>query len=56
MDSEELLVFLRENLTIHISRDQNYYSYPQLEVKLKLGGQVIDYDQCTIYDGERNDG
>lgn len=55
MDREELIDFLRENLTITIDRDQDYYSHPHLEVKLKLCGDVIDSSQCTIYDGDRRD-
>lgn len=54
MDREELIDFLRENLTIEISRDQDYYSYPHIEVKLMLCGQLIDSSQTTIYDGEHN--
>lgn len=54
MDREELIEFLKENLSIEIDRDQSYYSYPHIEVKLKLCGQVFDSSQCTIYDGERN--
>lgn len=55
IDKEELLDFLRENLTIHINRHQDYHSYPHIEVMLKFDGQLIDSDQCTIYDGERSD-
>lgn len=55
MDKQELLDFLRENLTIHINRHQDYHSYPHIEVMLKFDGQLIDSDQCTIYDGERDD-
>lgn len=54
MEREELIDFLRENLTIEIDRDQGYYSYPHLEVKLKIRGQLIDSAQCTIFDGEHN--
>lgn len=54
MDRDELIDFLRENLSITIDRDQGYYSYPHLEVKLHLCGQVIDTSSCTIYDGEHN--
>lgn len=54
MDKQEILDFLRENLTISISRDQGYYSYPYIEVKLMLDGEVISTDECTIYDGEHN--
>lgn len=54
MDKEEMIAFLRENMTIEISRDQDYYSYPHIEVKLKVCGKLIDSSQCTIYDGERN--
>jgi hypothetical protein len=50
----ELIQFLRDNMTIEISRDQEYYSYPYIEVKLKVCGQLIDSSQCTIYDGEHN--
>lgn len=54
MDREELIDFLRENLTITIERDQCYYSYPHIEVKLMLCGKLIDSSQTTIYDGEHN--
>ena len=54
MTKEELVEFLKENLTIIIDRDQGYWSYPHLEVKLLLGGEVISNCTTTIYDGERN--
>lgn len=54
INEEELVKFLRDNVTIEISRDQGYYSYPHLEVTLKICGEVIDSSQCTIYDGEHN--
>lgn len=52
MDREELIDFLRENLTIEIERDQDYYSYPHLMVKIKIGNETISNSSCTIYDGE----
>lgn len=52
MDREELIEFLMQNLTISIDRNQDYYSYPHIEVVLKLCGQVVDSSQCTIYDGD----
>jgi hypothetical protein len=54
MDKDELIDFLRGNVTIEISRDQDYYSYPHIEVKLKVCGELIDSSQCTIYDGDHN--
>lgn len=54
MNKEELLDFLRENLNIVISRDQPYYSYPELTVKFGLGDEVISEYSCTIYDGEHS--
>lgn len=54
MTKEELVEFLHENLSIEIERDWGYYSYPSLEVTLKLGDQVISTSTTTIYDGERN--
>lgn len=54
MDREELIDFLRENLTININRDQDYYSYPHIEVTLSLCGEQISSSQTTIYDGEHN--
>ena len=55
MNEEELINFLKDNLSIRIVRDQEYYSNPHIEVKLLLCGEVINYDQCTIYDGDRRD-
>lgn len=55
MDKQELLQFLKDNLTIQVRRDQDYYSHPHLTVTLRFDGEVIDSDQCTIYDGERSD-
>jgi len=51
---QELLEFLRNNLSVSIERDQEYYSYPHLSVKLWLDGDVVSESSCTIYDGERN--
>lgn len=54
MTKEELIEFLYENLSIEIERDQGFYSYPTLEVILKLGDQVISKSTTTIYDGNCN--
>ena len=54
MDREEIIEFLKENLSIEIDRNQDYYSYPHLEVKLKLENQIISSCITTIYDGERS--
>lgn len=54
IDNEELIAFLRENMTIEIERTVSYYSNPSLEVKLKICGQLIDSTECTIYDGDNN--
>lgn len=53
IDKDELIEFLRENLTIRIERNHEYYSHPCIEVELYLGNEKISSDNCTIYDGER---
>jgi hypothetical protein len=51
---EELVEFLKESLTISINRDQDYYSYPHLEVELLLDGEIISSCITTIYDGDQH--
>lgn len=53
MDRDELIEFLRENMTIQIDRNLEYYSYPSLEVVISIAGQEISRSSTTIYDGER---
>lgn len=53
MDRDELIEFLRENMTIQIDRNLEYHSYPSLEVVISIAGQEISRSSTTIYDGER---
>lgn len=54
MTKEELVEFLKENLTITIDRHVQYYSYPSLDVEIRLGDELITYSSCTIYDGDNS--
>lgn len=51
----EIFQYLKDNLVIEISRDQDYYSHPHLEVKVTLEGELVSESMCTIYDDGRRD-
>jgi hypothetical protein len=52
MNKEELIEALLEGLSIEIERDQNYYSYPHLSVRIMYDNVLISESTCTIYDGD----
>lgn len=54
MDREELVAFLKENLTINIKRTQDYYSYPELTVSIEIDGEQISAASAIVYDEERH--
>jgi hypothetical protein len=55
MNKEDIVEFLKNNLTINIERWTGHYQYPTLEVKLMICDELISAAECTIYDGEFNE-
>lgn len=50
MTKEELIEFLKENLKIKIYFNPGCaWTYPELEVKLELEGEVISEHNTTLY-------
>lgn len=54
MNREELIEFLKENLTVNIKRTQDYYSYPELTVSIEIDGEQISAASAIVYDEERH--
>lgn len=54
MNREELIDFLKENLSVNIKRTQDYYSYPELVVSIELDGETISTASTIVYDEARH--
>ena len=54
MNREELIKFLKENLSIRLEKDRDYYGNNiTITVYLSLGKEQIDSDHISVYEADR---
>lgn len=50
MSKEELIEWLKDNLSLSIDRNYGFYSHDTLEVTLMIEGDIISKSEVTIRD------